>query len=128
MYIEVTREVQVIVEPTYLEEHSKPDGHQFIFAYKVKIINLGNSPVQLMGRHWIITDGKGHVEEVKGPGVVGEHPKLEPGQEYEYSSFCPLPTPTGNMRGTYQMVNSQGEKYDVNIPLFFLRASAETYH
>jgi ApaG protein len=123
MYKEVTRGVQVTVEPTYLEEHSKPQGSQFVFAYKVKIENHGDMSVQLISRHWIITDGKGHVEEVRGPGVVGEHPKLEPGQIYEYSSFCPLPTPTGNMRGSYQMLASSGEKYDVSIPLFFFRAA-----
>jgi ApaG protein len=128
MYIEKTHDVEISVEPTYLEEHSKPEGGQFVFAYRVKIQNLSDVTLQLISRHWIITDGRGKVEEVRGPGVVGEHPKLDPGQVYEYSSFCPLPTPTGNMRGSYQMLSSKGEKYDVSIPLFFLRGPISTLH
>jgi ApaG protein len=76
---------------------------------------------QLISSHWIITDGAGIVHEVKGPGVIGEQPQLKPGEKFEYSSFCPLKTPTGNMRGTFQMVNHLGAQFDVKVPLFFLR-------
>ena len=77
--------------------------------------------MQLMSRHWVITDGHGEVHEVEGPGVVGKQPQLAPGESFEYSSYCPLPTPTGNMRGKYWMVNAQGDRFPVNIPVFFLR-------
>jgi ApaG protein len=120
MYCEVTRSIRVVVEPSFVPEQSKPQADYYFFAYRVKIINEGNSTVQLMSRHWIITDGNGQSHDVKGPGVIGHQPQLAPGESFEYSSFCPLPTPTGNMRGTYQMVDAQGE-YDIKIPLFFLR-------
>ena len=85
------------------------------------ITNNGTAAAQLMSRHWIITDGNGKVEEVKGAGVVGEQPVLKPGATFEYTSFCPLPTATGNMRGTYQMLDEKGNHYNAKIPLFFLR-------
>jgi ApaG protein len=121
MYREITQGIEVAVTPEYLPEQSSPEALQFIFAYHITITNRGETEVQLISRHWIITDGAGVVHEVKGEGVVGEQPKLKPGQSHQYSSFCPLPTPTGNMRGTFQMVNHLGAKFDVRIPLFFLR-------
>src|SRR4051812_41156364 len=122
MYCEVSHDIQVTVEPTYIEEQSSPESGYYFFAYKVSIKNLGPAPSQLVNRHWIITDGHGHVEEVQGPGVVGEQPTLKPGESYEYISACPLTTPTGNMRGHYQMVDAHGRFFNVAIPLFFLRA------
>jgi ApaG protein len=121
MYREITRNIQVDVHPEFLAERSKPEAGYYFFAYRITVINRGELPVQLLSRHWIIVDGNGRTEEVKGLGVVGEQPKIAPGASYEYSSFCPLPTPTGNMRGTYQMAYDGGEQFNVVIPLFFLR-------
>jgi ApaG protein len=120
-YREITQGIEVLVLPEYLPAESRPEESRFIFAYHVTIANHGETEVQLISRHWIITDGHGAVHEVKGPGVIGQQPRLKAGEKYEYSSFCPLPTPTGNMRGTYQMVNDRGAQFDVKIPLFFLR-------
>ncbi len=127
MYVEITQDIEVRVEPLYVADQSRPDESYYFFAYKVQIKNLGKKPVQLLSRHWVITDGHNHVEEVKGPGVVGEQPRLEPDQAYEYTSFCPLTTPTGHMRGTYVMVDDQGERFEVAIPVFFFRV-AELMH
>jgi ApaG protein len=119
MYHETTQGIEVEVTPEFLPEESTPD--RFIFAYHIEIKNRGETQVQLMSRHWVITDGFGAVHEVKGDGVVGMQPKLSPGESHKYSSFCPLPTPTGNMRGSFQMVNNLGAAFEVKIPLFFLR-------
>ncbi|MEK6580290.1 MAG: Co2+/Mg2+ efflux protein ApaG [Bdellovibrionota bacterium] len=121
MYYEITQGIEVAVTPEYLPHESTPEAAQFVFSYHITITNKSETEVQLISRHWIITDGEGVEHEVKGPGVVGEQPKLKPGEKHEYSSFCPLSTPTGNMRGTFQMVNALGAKFDVKIPLFFLR-------
>jgi ApaG protein len=121
MYCEVTHGIRIQVEPSYISEQSKPEADYYFFSYHIKIINESSSDAQLISRHWIITDGHGKTHEVKGPGVVGNQPKLAPGEVFEYSSFCPLPTPTGNMRGSYLMVNQNQEEYQVRIPLFFLR-------
>jgi ApaG protein len=121
MYVEVTRQIEIRVEPLYVANQSRPEESYYFFAYKVHLKNLGTVPVQLLSRHWTITDGHGHVEEVKGPGVVGQQPRLEAQQTYEYTSFCPLPTPTGNMRGTYTMTTDTGEHFNVEIPVFFFR-------
>jgi ApaG protein len=121
MYFEITDDIRVEVEPEYVPEQSKPKENYFFFSYRVKITNESTAPVQLVSRHWIITDGSGVVHEVQGEGVVGHQPKLAPGESFEYSSFCPLPTPTGNMRGSYRMVGETNKRFDVKIPLFFLR-------
>jgi len=117
----VTRGIRVTVSPHYAPEHSSPSGSRWVFLYTVRIANEGAEPVQLLSRHWIITDGTGRVEEVRGPGVVGEQPVIQPGQAYEYTSGCPLPTPFGSMAGTYQMVTGGGETFDAEIALFSLR-------
>jgi ApaG protein len=121
MYYENTQGIEVEVKPEFLPDSSSPKESQFVFAYHIRITNRSEQEVQLLSRHWIITDGKGVVREVRGEGVVGEQPVLLPRQSHEYSSYCPLPTPTGNMRGSFQMTNSLGSKFDVKIPLFFLR-------
>ena len=121
MYQELTNHIQIDAEPIYVPEKSSPRDRFYFFAYKIRITNLSPVPTQLLSRHWIITDGNGNVKHVTGSGVVGEQPRLSKGEAFEYTSFCPLETPTGNMRGTYQMVNDNGEKFDVKIPLFFLR-------
>jgi ApaG protein len=121
MYREITQGIEVSVEPEFRPDDSAPEEYRYVFAYHITIANRGETTVQLLSRHWIITDGMGAVHEVKGPGVVGEQPILKPGESHRYSSFCPLPTPTGNMRGTFQMKNDLGAQFDVKIPLFFLR-------
>ena len=116
----VTSGVRVTVESTYLEEHSSPDENRYAFAYFITIANEGAPRVQLRRRHWIITDGNGKVEEVRGPGVVGEQPVLDPGDSYQYTSGCPLSTPTGFMVGIYTMRDADGALFDVRIPAFSL--------
>jgi ApaG protein len=119
-----TRNIRVRVQAQYDPRRSSPHQSQWFFLYTVNITNESHDTVQLMSRHWIITDGMGKVEEVQGPGVVGKQPVLAPGQSFEYTSGCPLATPFGAMHGTYQMVNQTGEKFDIDIAPFTL---TETY-
>jgi ApaG protein len=120
MYTATTRNIKVSVKPVYLEEQSAPADNHFVWAYHVRIDNLGRETVQLRSRFWRITDGKGEVHEVRGPGVIGEQPTLEPGDYFEYTSGTPLTTPSGIMGGTYQMENERGEGFDVIVPAFSL--------
>jgi ApaG protein len=120
MYSATTRAICVTVSPQYLPDQSDPAKSQFVWAYKVRIENRGDAAVQLLSRHWQITDGLGRRKEVKGPGVIGETPKLKPGEVFEYTSGTPLSTPSGFMGGTYQMVSDTGEAFDVDIPTFSL--------
>lgn len=119
-YSKVTRNIRVTVDPGYLEEQSAPSDNHFVWAYHVVIENLGQETVQLRSRYWRITDASGEVHEVRGQGVVGEQPLLEPGDIYEYTSGTPLPTPSGIMNGTYHMENEKGEGFDIEIPAFSL--------
>lgn len=116
----VTRGVRVRVESRYDPERSDPSRNQWFFLYSITIANEGPGSVQLMTRHWIITDGTGKVEEVRGPGVVGKQPVLKPGESFEYTSGCPLNTAFGVMEGTYQMVTDDGELFDAKIAPFTL--------
>ena len=116
----VTKGIRVIVESQYLSERSAPARKQYVFAYRVRISNEGTSTAQLRTRHWIITDGDGKVQEVRGEGVVGEQPVLRPGQSFEYTSGCVLETPFGSMRGSYQMEVEGGEPFDAEIAPFVL--------
>ena len=116
----VTNNVRVEVESHYAPQHSQPLQQQWLFHYTVRITNKREQVVQLLSRHWIITDATGKTEEVKGPGVVGEHPALAPGESFQYTSQCRLNTSTGVMRGTYQMVTKDGEHFDVEIAPFAL--------
>jgi ApaG protein len=116
----VTRDVRVEVEATYVPERSRPDDGEWFYAYTVRITNDGDEVVQLVSRHWIITDADGREQEVKGPGVVGEQPMLGPGETFEYTSGCPLGTAFGSMRGTYQMVLPSGGGFDAEIAPFTL--------
>ena len=125
MYSAVTREIRVEVEPIYLKDQSEPDDGQFVWAYRVQIENEGAETVQLLTRYWHITDGLGRVQEVRGAGVVGEQPVLNPGESYEYTSGTPLTTPSGIMKGTYRMKTPGGEKFDIEIPAFSLDSPHE---
>lgn len=115
-----TAEVEVVVEPEYLEARSSPENNVYVFAYRVRITNQGKRSMRLISRHWIITDDQGHTEEVRGMGVVGAQPHLGPGDSFSYMSFCPLNTPVGTMAGSYQMVTDQGEEFEAPIPEFSL--------
>ncbi len=117
----VTEGIRVTVESRYLEEQSAPNADRYAFAYFVTIANEGTQHVQLRRRHWIITDGNGKVEEVEGPGVVGEEPKLGPGQSHAYQSGAILETPVGTMEGTYQMHEAGGHIFEAQIPRFGLQ-------
>jgi ApaG protein len=118
----VTRDIRVEVLSQYSAENSQPLQDVWVFQYTVRITNQGLDTVRLLARHWIITDAYERVEHVRGPGVVGQHPTLGPGESFQYSSWCPLKTPTGSMRGTYQMVGESGGQFDIEIAPFGLRA------
>ncbi|KKX31899.1 Co2+/Mg2+ efflux protein ApaG [Rhizobium sp. LC145] len=120
MYRARTRDIEVAVEPYYLEEQSNPEESRYVWGYHIVIENHSAVAVRLTHRYWHITDQNGQVDEVDGPGVVGEQPRLKPGDSYEYSSGCPLDTPSGMMFGHYQMVTDSGETFDVEIPAFSL--------
>ena len=114
-------EFLVQVQPAYLPEQSAPAAGVYVFSYTITITNTGEVPAQLIARHWIITNELSHVEEVKGLGVVGRQPLLQPGESFEYSSGCQLRTPTGTMQGTFLCVNHEGETFEVEVPLFVLQ-------
>lgn len=120
-YKKTTRNLEVSVDCKYIPEKSSPKDAYFLFAYFIHITNLNNKPVQLLSRHWIITDGNGRIEHVQGPGVVGLQPVINPGDTFKYSSFCPLPTPAGTMGGNYNMVTDTGEPFSIDVPEFYLR-------
>ncbi|MBS7542322.1 Co2+/Mg2+ efflux protein ApaG [Ancylobacter oerskovii] len=120
MYRATTRGVQVTVTPRFAPERSDPARSQYFWAYTIEIVNLGAGTVQLMTRHWIITDALGRVQEVRGAGVVGEQPVLPPGAHFEYTSGVPLPTSTGSMEGSYGLVDEGGRLFDVEVPAFSL--------
>ena len=113
-------DLSVSVSPRFVPEQSDPGEHQFVFAYTVRITNTGEHPAQVISRHWIITDGNQRVQEVRGLGVVGQQP-LAPGETFEYTSGCPLPTPVGTMRGTYHCVGENGIPFEVPISEFVRR-------
>ena len=120
MYQAVTRQIAVNVTPRFMPERSSSEKSYFFWSYTIEITNQGDQTVQLKTRHWKITDAYGRLQEVKGAGVVGEEPVLEPGASYEYTSGVPLPTPSGIMMGSYGMVTPGGEHFDIDIPPFSL--------
>ncbi len=126
MYHTVTRNIEVTVIPRFMPERSSQEKNYFFWAYTIEISNRGSETVQLKTRHWRITDAFGRVQEVRGAGVVGEEPVLEPGTSYEYTSGVPLPTPSGFMVGSYGMVSAQGERFDIEIPAFSLDSPEAT--
>ena len=117
-----TRGIRVQVTSTYLPERSSPRDCQYLFAYHIRISNVGSETAQLVSREWIITTADGEVERVKGTGVVGEQPVLTPGSSFEYTSYCPLKTSVGSMQGSYQMMTADGEKFEAQIAPFTLAA------
>jgi ApaG protein len=119
-YIAETEGVLVKVRPSYLAGQSDPDAGRWVWAYQVEIINLGTSTIQLISRRWVITDARGHVEEVRGSGVIGEQPVIAPGDSYSYASGCPLTTPSGSMVGAYSMTDDEGRVFEAAIPAFSL--------
>jgi ApaG protein len=125
MYSETTRDIKVTVRPFYLDQHSSPAEDRYVWAYHVRIENEGSETVQLRNRHWQITDALGRLHEVRGPGVVGEEPVLKPGQSFEYTSSCPLTTPSGFMVGDYEMETPAGEKFLIRVPAFSLDSPQE---
>jgi ApaG protein len=113
-------DITVTPRAAYLADQSDPSRHQFVFAYTITITNTGSIAAQLVSRHWIITDGDHHVQEIKGQGVVGQQPRLAPGESFEYTSGASLPTAVGTMRGAYQMLAEDGQAFEASIPPFTL--------
>jgi ApaG protein len=120
MYEKTTQDIRISVRPFFLEEQSAPERNHFVWAYRVSILNQSDETVQLINRHWRITNKFGRQQEVKGPGVVGEQPILKPGESYDYTSGCPLETPSGIMAGSYEMTTLDGKRFMVEIPAFSL--------
>jgi ApaG protein len=116
----ITNGIRVTVSTAYVPSQSSPAARRYVFAYTVRIANEGSETAQLRTRHWIITNGAGKVEEVRGPGVVGQQPLLKPGEHFEYTSGCVLETPRGSMHGTYQMHTPDGRMFDADIAPFEL--------
>ena len=126
MYHQITNAIKVTVNPVYLEDQSSPSEAHYVWAYQVTIENLGATTVQLRNRVWSITDATGHTHEVRGPGVVGEQPVLQPGESFEYTSGTPLKTPSGLMVGSYEMESEEGSRFDVPVPAFSLDSPHES--
>lgn len=126
MYHCTTNGIEIVVEPFYLSDRSEPEANHYVWAYRITISNNSDGFVQLMSRYWHITDSDGNVEEVRGPGVVGEQPELSPGDSFQYTSGCPLSTPSGIMVGRYTLRSADGQLFDVAIPAFSLDIPGET--
>jgi ApaG protein len=124
-YERETRSIRVAVTPAYLDDQSDPDDQRFVWSYTVTIENRGQESVQLLSRFWSITDGSGRVQEKRGPGVVGAQPVIAPGEKFQYTSGCPLPTASGLMVGRYQMKAASGEAFEAEIPAFLLESPHE---
>lgn len=122
-YRQTTQDIEVEVTPIYVPEQTE-FHNQHLYTYNVSITNHSEESCQLLSRHWIIVDGFGQREDVRGDGVVGQQPVIKPGETYQYSSYCPIPTPTGNMRGSFEFMDSNHHLFQVKVPLFFLRQDA----
>jgi len=125
--MDLKHNIQVDVQTFYVEEQSDPVDERYVFAYTITILNQGTVSARLLTRHWIITDSNGHIEEVRGDGVVGEQPYLRPGEGFRYTSGAILKTPVGSMQGSYQMIADDGSAFDADIPVFTL-AIPRTLH
>jgi ApaG protein len=117
---ENSNKINIEVIPAYIKEQSDPTNNHYVFSYTVTIRNDGDQPARLLARHWVITDGDGQVQEVRGEGVIGEQPHLQPGEGFQYTSGTFMNTPVGTMQGSYQMIADDGEKFDAEIPSFTL--------
>lgn len=124
-YERITRGIRIAVQPAYLDDQSDPNDGRYLWSYTITIENKGAETVQLLSRYWHISDAQGRVQEVRGLGVVGAQPVLEPGQSFEYTSGCPLPTASGAMMGRYEMRAASGEAFEVDIPMFLLESPHE---
>ncbi len=124
-YFESTQDILVEVFPHYVPERSSPENKQYFYAYKIRITNNGEAACRVIHRHWKIKDGNGKAYDVQGSGVVGEQPMLKSGEHFEYTSFCPLHSPYGNMRGKYQMIDEFGNRFWITVPVFFFRPPKE---
>lgn len=124
-YFETTQDILIEVYPHYVPERSAPEHNQYFYAYKIVITNNGKVACRVIHRHWKIKDGNGKTYDVQGSGVVGEQPMLQPGEHFEYTSFCPLHSPYGNMRGKYQMIDEFGNRFWITVPVFFFRPPRE---
>ena len=127
MYEKTTRNLTVFVEPQYLENQSNPDESKFVWSYTIIVRNTGAETIKLLTRHWIITDGLGRKQEVRGDGVVGEQPVLPPRTQFQYTSGCPLNMSSGVMEGSYGMINQKGEHFDIAVPAFSLDSPHEKH-
>ncbi len=127
MTMTTPHDIKVSVETIYVEDQSSPEDNRFVFAYTVTIRNTGEVRARLLTRHWIITDANGRVQEVRGPGVVGEHPHLAPGEAFRYTSAAAIETPVGTMHGSYQMIGDDGVAFDTPISPFRL-ATPQRFH
>jgi len=127
MTSEQLNNITVEIETAYIEGQSEPDNDRYVFSYTITIRNEGEAPAQLLSRHWVITDANGNIQEVKGEGVVGEQPHLNPGEGFQYTSGAMIATPVGSMHGSYQMVTDTGDEFDAEIPAFTL-AIPRTLH
>jgi ApaG protein len=120
MFQKTTRQITITAHPQFMAEHSEPDDSHYVWAYTIQLENKGNGPVQLLSRHWKITDSQGLTQEVRGPGVIGEQPVLKPGEAFRYTSGTALGTASGVMLGEYEMVTPEGEHFEVEVPAFSL--------
>jgi ApaG protein len=127
MYFAETEGIGVTVEPHFIAKESNSGVDYFIYSYTITVRNNGKNQCQLLSRHWIVRDGQGREEHMVGDGVVGKQPVIRPGESYSYRSGCPLATPTGNLRGTYQMMDANSKRFEIKIPLFFLRPDCPRY-
>ncbi len=126
MYTKTSNHMKVTVYPFYLDQESEPNDDHYVWAYTVQVENLRSDKVQLINRHWHITDGNGQVQQVDGPGVIGEQPSLDPGEAFQYTSGTALPTPSGIMVGSYEMESDQGQRFSIEIPAFSLDSPYQT--
>lgn len=121
-----TQGIRVEVQPSFMPEQSRPADREYVFAYRIRVTNLGEAAAQIVSRRWLIVDANGNRHEVEGPGVVGQQPRIEPGQTFEYSSYCPLKTPWGTMEGVLQMRRDDAEGFDAAVARFYLAAPPGT--
>lgn len=121
----VTSGIRVAVDPYFLPDHSTPEENKFVFGYRVRLFNEGDEPAQLTDRHWIIIDADGERRDVRGEGVIGQQPRIAPGESFEYASYCPLATEWGTMEGSFTMLRDNGESFEATVDRFYLVASTE---